>query len=292
MAMKQDQHKVPATYLRQWRHLEGTQDMITTIDLSQQMHMQKIGRRYSSPKSIDSLTTEMNVFDMTGMPPDMLKFLEGKFGEVETPYEVNVKRISQGQITDEDHQYLAAFIGSVLVRSERFRAMIAFILQVPDPTEALRAMGKYSDPADVEPLIAIVSGLDVKHRMNPVLGIAWEYVQHKLLAMKCVFIRAYENRGWFTSDNPVVLKHNISRRWLLTKDTDLYFPMTPEVCLYMYNPDAEFAFNPLRGYAHGTYVQSDEWVHWIIQEMITDNVGQYVFQPIKVKFSEPLPAND
>lgn len=290
--MKQMQHKVSATYLRQWGHLEGTQSMITTIDLTQQAHMQKIGRRYADPKSIASLTTEMNAFDMTGMPSDMLKFLEEKFGEVETPYDANLKRITQGQFTAEDHQYLAAFIGSLLVRSERFRAMIAFMLQDPDVTESLRAIGKHSDPAHVEPLITIVNGLNGRHRMNPVLGMAWEYVQHKLLAMKCVFIRAHADRGWLTTDNPVVLKHNISRRSLLTRDTDVYFPLNPEVCMYMYNPDAEFAFNPLRGYDHGTFLQSEEWIHWTIQEFIADNVGRYIFQHRKVKFSEAIPVND
>jgi len=266
--------------------------MITTIDLTQQMHMQKVGRRYMGPKSIDSLTTEMNVFDMTGLPPDILKFLEEKFGEVESPYEVNVKRISQGQFTDDDHQYLAAFIGSLLVRSDKFRTMMAYILKESDVSESLRAMGKHSDPADVEALIAIVNGLEVRNRMNPALGMAWEYVQHKMLAMKCVFIRSYADRGWLTTDNPVVLKHNISRRSLLTRDTDVYFPLTPEVCVYMYNPEAEFAFNPLRGYEHGAFLQSDEWIHWTIQEIIADNVGSYIFQHTKVKFSEELPVND
>lgn len=289
--MKQEQHRVSATYLRQWGHLEGTQWMASAVDLHAQAHMEKIGRRYAGPKSIDSLTTEMNAFDMTGMGPDMLKFLETKFGEVETPYEANVKRITQGKLTTEDHQYLAAFMGGLLVRSEKFRAMIAFILQDPDPSEALRAMGKHSDPAVVEDLVGIVTGLEVKHRMNPALAMAWEYVQYKLLGMNCVFIRAEDGKSWHTTDNPVVLKHNLSRRFLLTKDTDVYFPMTPEVCLYMYNPDAEFAFNPLRQFAHGTFGQANEWVQFTVQESIADNVGRYILFPSKVKFSEAMPVN-
>ena len=96
-----------------------------------------------------------------------------------------------------------------------------------------------------------------------------------------VILKDFTNRGWATSDNPVVIRNNINENTLLAKETEIFFPISPNYLFYLDHMDYNRS-NSLRN-NNQELVQSSEEIHAKISCEILKNVEQFLIFPTKLE---------
>src|SRR5690606_11725022 len=125
----QGQHRISAVYMRHFGFLKGDQWKITALDKSKKEHMFKIGRRWTSEKSIDSVTVVTNLFDLNGADPSLRRMLEENFGLIETDYPKFIGELHSGFLSEETKAKIIHFMGSLLIRQHGFREVVNRIIR-------------------------------------------------------------------------------------------------------------------------------------------------------------------
>jgi hypothetical protein len=109
-----------------------------------------------------------------------------------------------------------------------------------------------------------------------------DHIMNKLSHFDYVIVREYANRGWITSDNPVVLNNNISENSIFSINTELYFPLSKEYCIFFSHPNANKKYNILRSYKSRTIIDATEEIQEMIYEKIRINADKLIFFPLKI----------
>ncbi len=129
--MEQKQHRVPQVYLKEFGFRDGDQWMITTAEKHNAELMRGVGRRWVGAKSIASVTTAENEFDLGDVFPEEKKLLEQFFWNFENEYGSVVKQLDEQKFTDKSLGKLTDFVASLLIRSRLFRSVLAHHLTQP-----------------------------------------------------------------------------------------------------------------------------------------------------------------
>lgn len=283
-----DQHRVSAVYLKEFGFREDEQWKITTLEKEKRELMQRIGKRWVGEKSIDSVTTAPNEFDLNGAHPDLRRLLEENFSKIESDYPKLVAEINSGALMDETASKIAHFIASLLIRSKQFREVINRILHLSNASTFLEHMCVLMEPNTVQALVAKVMDIPIEHRLNHACILVWHQLSIKLASFEMVIMKDYDNSGWSTSDEPVILQHNFTRNSILSIDTELWFPLSKDYCLFMYHKKSRYRQHPLRKYPHGTFIQAGEWERHVFSELVFECAREYVFFSSRSSFKEPM----
>lgn len=282
------QHRVSAVYLREFGFLEGNQWKITTMVKSEMAKMREVNKIWIGAKSVDSVTVELNEFDLHGLRPDIKRLLEEGFGIIETKWPKITEEVNTGKVSDETQAYINHFISSLLIRSKRFREMISHHIAQLYARQFLTDMGIWLDKKEVEALVDIIMGVPVEQRLNHACVLVWHHLASKLATFHSVYIKDYQNSGWSTSDDPVVLQNNFATNSILSINTELYFPLSKDWLVYMYHGNATMAMNPLNGVKNGTFLEGNEWIRYIYSEMCMWHADDLIFFPSQFKLSDKL----
>jgi hypothetical protein len=283
-----DQHRVSAVYLREFGFKEGEQWKITTLEKKKRELMQRIGKRWVGEKSIDSVTTAPNEFDLKGADPDLRRLLEENFSKIETDYAKLVAEVNSGSLRDETAAKIAHFIASLLIRSKRFREVIDRILSLSNAGTFLEHMCVLMEPNTTQALVAKVMAIPIEHRLNHACVLVWHQLSIKLASFEMVVMKDYDNSGWSTSDEPVILQNNFTSNSILSIDTELWFPLSKDYCLFMYHKNSPHRQHPLRKHPHGTFIQAGEWERHVFSEFVFERAREYVFFSSRSSFKEPM----
>ena len=290
--VKQQQHRVPEVYLKEFGYLDGDQWMITTAEKHKAELMRGVGKRWVGAKSIGSVTTINNEFDLGNVLPQDTKRLEEFFWNFENRYLKVVEELNNQRLSDDTLGDLTDFIASVLIRSRRFRDMLAYYLEQPNARAFLNTMCMWMDPKEREERVSNIEAFNLPDRLNHTCYAVWHHLAKRLGSFHAVVLKDLDNSGWMTSDNPVVLRRFQARGGsLLGRDTELYFPITKDWCLFLHDPKCLFPMNPMRLLEDRSFVQAHEWVRYVIGEYIWENADELVFFSSRFKFSEPIESD-
>lgn len=284
----QDQHRVSAVYLREFGFEEDGKWKVTTLEKHKRELMQRIGERWIDDKYITGLTVVTNEFDLNGADPDLRRLLEENFSKIETDYPKIIAEINGGNLSDETAAKIAHFIASLLIRSKRFREIIDRILRLPNARTFLEHMCVLLDPKDVELLVDKVEAVAIEHRLNHACVLVWHQLSIKLSSFEMVVMKDYDNSGWSTSDEPVILNHNFTSDSILSIDTELFFPLSKDYCLFMYHKNSQHRQHPLRKHPHGTFIQAGEWERHVFSEFVFNMANEFVFFSSRFGFRERM----
>lgn len=91
-----------------------------------------------------------------------------------------------------------------------------------------------------------------------------------------VILQSPDNKPWFTSDNPVILKNRTSKLEIMTKDSEIYFPINTKYLAYIHFKDANDKKNELRKSQSNTITLTTDWQHDEIQKLIISNIDEYL----------------
>lgn len=282
----QGQHRISAVYLRQFGFQKKSgQWKITAFEKSKKKHMLEIGRRWTSEKSIDSVTVATNEFDLNGVDPSLRRMLENEFGKIETTYPQIIAELHRGALTEETVAKLTHFIASLVIRQYSVRQVIDTIIRGQNSRQFLENMCMWFK-ADRVALVALVEATPIDNRLNHACVLAWSHISLTLATFNVVIMKDYDNSGWQTCDEPVLLTYNYTANSILSVDTELFFPLSKDFCLFMYHPKSKYRTHPLRDQPDKTFFQAGKWERHVVSEFAFAFARDYVFFPTEFSFSE------
>ncbi len=271
----QYQHRISQVYLRQF----GYKDKNGKKWLS----VWEIGSEYTDNKSIKSFSAEKNIFDLPFVNPNERRKFEELNGDIETYYPIIIEDLNVKQkLTEKSKGYLISFIVNLLCRSKSFREQINTFLQTDQRDYLLTEITVYHSDRGNQ-LRKSLEKIKINDQLNIILFSAWYYLCKKLTSSNFdyVILKDFSNRGWVTSDNPVVIKKNINDQTLLSKETEIYFPISPNYLFYLDHMDYNKS-NSLR-VNNQELAQSSEELHAKIQDLIWKNAEKFFIFPIEIK---------
>jgi hypothetical protein len=129
-------------------------------------------------------------------------------------------------------------------------------------------------------LIESLNKIKIDYQLNLVVFSVWYYFVNTLTSSNFdyVLVEDYDNRGWATTNNPVIIKNNINEATLFSRETEIYFPISKDYCIYI---DHRYhnRSNSLRGPGNSELIMADGQLHDNIMDLIWRNAYKYVIYP-------------
>jgi Protein of unknown function (DUF4238) len=280
---KQNQHRISQVYLKEFGYItEGGQWKISSLEVDKFQLMRKRNKLFFSQKSIESVTANNNIFDLIEENINSTLF-EDLNGKIETWYPqiiYNIKSSSKLSVFDEG--ILIQFIPNLLCRVETFRQLIKMHLDSSNREYFLKSMCAFQKVKGI-PFIKKINSLSIEAQINPTCFVVMDHIMNKLSYFDYVIVREYANRGWITSDNPVVLNNNISDNSIFSINTELYFPLSKDYCIFFSHPNANKKNNVLRMHKNKSLIDATEEIQELIYEKIRINAEKLIFFPTRIE---------
>ena len=275
---KQNQHRVPQVYLKQWGYKAADKRWyIFTID--------KESKQVKEFR-VDGFSTAVNVFDYLSDDPQEKRHYEITAGVVEKKYHTVVRSIQYQKMLNTLHEdLLRHFIASLICRSEVFRDF--FTEMLADDRRVDNILGEITTFENEMPSML---GLTLKiaepdERMSLVQGIVTNYISKALRRFKSAILRDFNDLNWFTSDNPVHMDLQNDYESIISPDSEIYLPLSPNLCLFLFCEASEKNANPLRRLAPNRIHDIDYETFQIINHRLIHNGVKELIIPLKHKDS-------
>ena len=271
----QNQHRISQVYLRKFGYKDNNGKNWISV--------WEIGSEFTDNKSIKSFTAEKNIFDLPFNDLKEKRKFEELNGDIESYYPKIIADLDENQkLSDKSKAYLISLIVNLLCRSNSFRKQIDNILRTNKRNYFLSEISIYHSDKGNQ-LIKSLKKIKLDFQLNLVLFSVWYYFCKKLTSSNFdyVILKDFSNRGWATSDTPVVIMNNINEKTLLAKATEIYFPISPNYLFYLDHMDNNKS-NSLR-VNNQELVQSSEELHAKIHDIIWKNAEQFLIFPTKIE---------
>jgi hypothetical protein len=241
-------------------------------------------------EDVDVCTITDGEFDLQQVHPDDMGQLEKFFGKFENHYHSIISTVGNRQMHDKQRDLLIGMMASLIVRSVNFRRWMAAELAANTRDNFFKTIGMYLEPNDRAARVDNIYQFAPEVRLNHATYIIWHHLYHRLVNFNMVFIHAGE-RGWETSDDPVVLR-NIEARGgsLLGRASELYFPLSREWCLFMYDPKSRYPLNPLCKFSNDSFVLANDWIRFAVREFVMQNANEKIFFSGKTQYGKGWPV--
>ena len=268
---KQDHHTIGEVYLSPFS--------FTYKDGPEQIYVLEKGMDRTARKNIRSFMAPPNQFDLQFFSATEKGVFEDLNGKVETHYpKVLAGLKGSNQLNKENEFILKQFVSNLLCRTSNMRKIIQSAYDNPAKRDAfLNEISMYTKPELKG--ASLVGSIPAEDRLNFLSLLVMRHLTFVFEHFSCVIIREYDKRGWITCDNPVVVDYNGVIDYLIPIETEIYFPLSPEYCLYMHHPNSEIKTNELRKLPNGRVCDASESVQEMIFAKIRDNVDKYVIFP-------------
>jgi len=232
----QDQHKVPQVYLKKFGYQDKNKQWKVSVI--------KRGDRFSGQKSIGSFTAQTNIFDIESDNERIQRMFERLNGELENEYNNIIDELEQqGALSEKSFSILLQPTGNLIVRSDDWRGQIKFLLESDRKENFLKIITGHHCKNEEE-FIRIhelefyrhLVGLPVQEAINPILLYFLDHLMLRLFQYEIIFLKAVEGKPWMTTSNPVVVKNRTAEREIFAKESEFYFPLSPEYLAWRKRP--------------------------------------------------------
>jgi hypothetical protein len=127
-----------------------------------------------------------------------------------------------------------------------------------------------------------LDNLKTDFHLNMAIGFLMNHLVRVFRVFDFVILKDYGNRGWFTSDNPVILDKRGNHSWVIPLEAEIYFPLSKDYCLFMFHKESQLKTNPLRGFNTNKITQCDEVMHKNICDRTLHNENEYLIHPAEI----------
>jgi|GEM_PF-1594521 len=276
----QNQHKVPQVYLKQFGYLFGKQFKVSVL---------KNGEKFTRQKSIKSFLAENNIYDIDSEAPEIQRLFEQLNSEIETEYSDIISDLeTNGTLSEKSYAILLQLIPNFIARSDSWRSMIYSILNSDGKINFLKMICAHRadslEDLEIKDFYRVMVDNPADEIINRALLFFTEYLLRRIRQFEIVILQSQEDKPWFTTDNPVIVHNRTSRFELMTKDSELYFPMNPKYLAYLHFANADDKENELRTLESNTiHIVSDKQ-NWNLQQLIIGNHHNYVIFEGELKY--------
>lgn len=273
------QHKIPIVYLNQFGYLYQQQSFISVW---------KIGENFTRRKSIESFNKEVNIFDLPLKDIIEKRLLETLNGQLETFYPRIINDLYlQEKLSSISEGILVQIIPNFLCRSDIFRNFVNEVLESNERMMLLNEICTFHDLEKKKKFESYINLERDKIDTNVILSFIMEHLMVLLSRWNYIIIKDFSDRGWLTSDTPILLENNLDDTYIFPIETEIYFPLSRHYLVYLYHDNSNNKSNDLRKLGNKVIIQSDEELHKKLCDKIWRNAFEYVIFPYnvdKIKF--------
>jgi len=284
--LSQLQHRLPKVYLKQFSYRENGRRFISVL---------KKNKNKTEQKDIETFTAETNIFDYSILP-DIAerRHFEKICNKFETQYPGIIESIRKGSPTPNNWFILIQFMATLIVRTESNRIFYSDLIAKADTKK------KFFDEITIfnedlrSDLDIIAWEYGIEETLRPISVMVGEHIAKCLSRFSYVILKAPSPKKWFTSDDPVVIDKQGEYGYLIPIETEIYFPITKDYCLFAYHDKSKIQNHPLRTLENQKIHDCDEVSHAYITMQIINNAHRYTLLPMKldITFNEVIPISN
>jgi uncharacterized protein DUF4238 len=286
--INQNQHKIPEVYLKQWGYINSNNQPMVSV--------MKIGEKWTRQKSIGSFLSATNIFDIPDADDYRIpRVFEALNSEFDNKYnDIINDLVKNRELTEENYAILLQFIPNLMCRSDYWRdwcyelieeggnGKVNFIKVIS--AKYAKDSGDYETFWKTSPLFLKLIESKTDDIINRVLLLFTSHILDTVGHFEISFFKSEEDKFWTTSDNPVIFKNKPEGKILFGRDSEFYFPITPEYLAYFHYPKANCKKNPLRGLKINTIHEADAALHEKLKEETVANAIEYILFPGEFKY--------
>lgn len=233
----QGQHKVSQVYLKQFGF---------EIDGEWCISVYRKEEGVAEIVKITGFTKETNFFDLPFKDMELRRLIENLNGKIETRYKTVISNLHhQNRLTHRDGDLLNHFVANLLFRTNPFRSFIDGLINSSKTKEKfINEITMFSGDKDKTKFVLALA--KPQNQLNLVSISLMRHMLKVLRSFNRIILRSHEGFGWLTTDSPVVFDINNIYDWIIPIETEIYFPLSVDFCLYMFHPKAHNVMNPLK----------------------------------------------
>lgn len=270
----QGQHRISQIYLKQFGFKRDDKWYIS------------VWRKFINHTDIELIETfskEINVFDLPYVDFRLRRHFENTSNLIESEYSKIINTLAnQNQIIPKHKDILCHYVANLICRAKPHRYFFDLLLKNEQTrNKFLNEITMFKDGTLPE-LQEFLDILKQEFQLNVAIGALMNHLVRVFRAFSFVILKDYNNRGWFTSDNPVILDKQNNHNWVVPIETEIYFPLSRDYCLFMFNNQSEIQTNQLRQFQINKVAQADEKTHANISDRILHNDSDFLIYPAEI----------
>lgn len=276
---RQHQHKIPRVYLKKFGYQNRNQQWMLSVMAR--------GERFTRQKSIGSFTAVPNIFDIDSEDPRIQRMFEEINGNLESSYNIILNDLQQaGALSERSTAYLLQLIANLIVRDDVWREQIQSLLKSDVKANFLKIiLGHHcrneQEFGHIEELdfYRNIADLPVEEALNRILLYFIDHLLLRLGHFEIVFLKTTPEKPWFTSTSPIVVHNRTARFELFAAETEIYFPLSPDLLAYGHFPRSADQENIYRSYASNQIHQLDDEQISSLNKLIIENANDFLILP-------------
>jgi len=272
----QGQHRISQIYLKQFGYQKDDEWYISVWHKSD---------NHTDNLQVKNFTKETNVFDLPYEDIELRRHFENiSSKELESRYEMVIKSIhNQKNLNTRNKSILFHFVANLICRALPHRDFLNTLLLNADTREIFLEEITTFEEKSLPVLKEALSTLKSEYQLNMVLGQIMNYLAQVFKTFNCVILKDHENKGWFTSDNPINIDKQGNFSYIIPPEAEIYFPLSKDYYLFIFNEESEIKTNPLRKLRKNKINEIDEATHKMLCDKVTWNENRYLIFPTEIE---------
>ncbi len=271
----QGQHRISKVYLKQFGFEKNGEWKIS------------VWRKFldhTDTELIDTFSKEINVFDLPYEDFTLRRHFENTSNLIESEYPKVIKTLSnQHQLIPRHKDILCHYVANLICRTKPYRDFFEQLLKNEQTRNKFLTEITMFKEETLPELKEHLHLLKEEFQLNVAIGSLMNHLVYVFRAFKFIILKDFNNRGWFTSDNPVIIDKQNNYSWVVPVETEIYFPLSKDFCLFMFNKNSEIQDNPLRNFKANKITTTDELTHKTICDRITHNDNHFLIFPTEIE---------
>lgn len=270
---KQKQHRISRVYLKQFGYQKEGAWHISAWEKS---------KNHTDNFLIDTFTVETNLFDLPFDDETIKRHFENMSQKVEDRFPTILNTIKhQQKLTHLHKDWLIHYTANFLCRSKPSREYFQFLLDHKTASNFFLEEITMFNQGELDEWKKTLPLIPSELRLNLAIGTIMNYLVQILRAFSFVILQADPTKGWFTSDNPVLIDPQEEEKdrdhylYVIPIESEIYFPLSPDYCLFAFHKNSKKVANKLRDLALDKVHAIDEDNHDRICRLLILNGHEY-----------------
>jgi hypothetical protein len=270
----QGQHRISQVYLKQFGFKRDGKWYISVW---------KKCLNHTDIELVESFSKEINVFDLPYNDFKLRRHFENTSNIIEREYPKIINTIAnQHQLISKHKYFLCLYVANLICRTKPYRDFFDLCLKNKwTRNKFLGEMTMFKEETLPE-LKQFLDELKADLQLNVAIDSLMNHLVHVFKAFSFIILKDFGNRGWLTSDNPIVIDKQNNHSWIVPVEAEIYFPLSKNFCLFMFHKGSEAQANPLRRLKINKITNIDELTHKIICDRIIQNNSGYLIFPAEI----------
>ena len=270
----QKQHRISQIYLKQFGfkrdgkwHISVWRKFINHTDI----------------ESVKSFSKEINVFDLPYKDFKLRRHFENTSNLIEGEYSKIINTLAhQHQLIPRHKDVLCHYVANLICRTKPYRNFFDLLLKDELSRNKFLSEITMFREEELPELKQFLEVLNEGFQLNVAIGSLMNHLVHVFRKFDFIILKDFDNRGWFTSDNPVIVDKQKNYSWIVPIEIEIYFPLSKDFCLFMFHKDSEIQTNPLRHLTINKISNADEVTHKSICDRTLHNDNEYLIFPAEI----------